>query len=115
MCNKQGKLALGKKTTVENVTDHFTINFNNNGSDDDSGSGSDTTDWNHLSLFHYFTVQVRGVNVFGTQHSTELLHPHIISDDVSFLHIIPATQCVFSLTVLTPVLCPRGQEHQRSC
>ena len=33
-----------KKKTVENVIYHFTINFDNNGSDGDSGSGSDTTD-----------------------------------------------------------------------
>jgi len=29
---------------VENAIDNFTIDFNNNGSDGDSGSGSDTTD-----------------------------------------------------------------------
>jgi len=29
---------------VENVIDNFTINFDNNGRDGDSGSGSDTTD-----------------------------------------------------------------------
>jgi len=33
-----------KETTVENVPGNFTIDFNNNGSDGDSGSGSDTTD-----------------------------------------------------------------------
>jgi len=33
-----------KETTVESVIDNFTNNFDNNGRDGDSGSGSDTTD-----------------------------------------------------------------------
>jgi len=33
-----------KETTVENVVANFTINFDNNGSNADSLSGSDTTD-----------------------------------------------------------------------
>lgn len=33
-----------EETTVENVIDNFTIKFDNNGCNGDSGSGSDTTD-----------------------------------------------------------------------
>jgi hypothetical protein len=36
----------------------------------------------------------------------------MMSPDV---HIIPASQYVSSLTVLTPALCPRCLEHQSSC
>jgi hypothetical protein len=68
--------------------------------------------WNYLSLISFLYSVGKGANVFGIQHSTKLLHTHI---SVYFIHTRPSSQCVSGLTVLTPGLCPRGQEHQSSC
>jgi hypothetical protein len=81
VCNKQGKLALEKKKQLWKmlqITSQLTSIIM---------AVTVTVEvvvilqmWNHISLISFLYSAGNGANVFGIQHSTELLHPHIISD-----------------------------------